>query len=199
MPNTSKSSKPIAPAAAGNPELADAFTPFLINSVERAAELQKKSLEIAAEQTADWMGAWKQAFSFFPAVPAAFVLDVAGQAIQTALETQKSTIDLIVEQTKSVAAIARMRTDAYARIADGVTGEIRKSVERSVEAQKKVLEFASEQNEMIFENTRKHLGTANGPATAMVDTFRRGTESVIEAQKSILDAASQQFAAAANA
>src|SRR5580704_12428451 len=199
MPNTSKSSKPSDPAAAGKPEIVDAFTPLALNSMEQVAELQKKSLDIALEQTADWMGAWKKAFSGFPVTMPTFMFDVAGQAIQTAVETQKSAIDLAVEQTKSVAGIARTRAGEYAKISEGVTSAFRKSVERSVETQSKVMEFASEQNQAIFESTRKQLGAAGGPAAAIVDSFQRGADAMIEAQKSILDITSRQFTAAAKA
>jgi len=200
MPTTSKSSKKAvnATAAAVNPEFVDAFSPLVLNSVERIADLQKKTLDIAAEQTAEWLGAWKKAFSYFPVTPPDFIFDVAGQAVQTALETQRSAIELVVEQTKSVNGIAKERAAAYTKIAEGVTSTIQKSVERSVEAQKKVLEFASEQNKAVFEGTKKQFGAAAGPATIFVDTIQRGADAVIEAQKSILNIASQPFAASKN-
>jgi hypothetical protein len=194
MPTTSKSSKKTT--AAAKPAFAEAFTPVVLGSVERVAELQKKTLDITAEQANEWIGAWKKAYGYFPVTPPTFIFDVASQAIQTAVETQKGAIDLVVEQTKSVAGIAKLRADAYSEIVDGVTSTVRKSVERSVEAQKKVLEFAAEQNKAVFEGTKKQLGAAAGPATVVVDTFQRGAEAVIEAQKSILNIASQPFAAA---
>ena len=135
----------------------------------------------------------RQAFSYFPVTPPTFIFDFAGQAVQTAIETQKSAIDMVVEQTKSATDITKVRAEAYAKIADGVTTTIQKSVERSVEAQKKVLEFASEQNKAVFESAKKQLGAAAGPATAIVDTFQRGADAVIEAQKSFLNIASQPF------
>ena len=159
MPATSKSSKKVAPVTAPvKPGFADAFTPLVLNSVERVADLQKKTLDIAAEQTAEWMGAWKKVFSVFPVMPPAFMFEVAGQAVQTAIETQKNAIDMVVEQTHSAAGIAKVRAEAYSKIVDGVASSVQKSVERSVEAQKKVLEFAAEQNKAIVESTKKQLG-----------------------------------------
>ena len=191
MPNTSKSSKKATPAAAAvKPEFVDAITPLVLSSVERVAELQKKTLDLAAEQTAEFIGAWKKAFSYSPVTPPAFIFDVASQAVQTAIDTQKSAIDLVVEQTKSATDIAKVRAGAYSQIVDGVTASVKKSVERSVEAQKKVLEFASEQNSAAFAAAKKQLGAAAEPATVIVDTFQRGAEAVIEAQKSILNIAS---------
>ena len=52
-----------------NNEFADVFTPLYLNSVARMAELQKNSLDVVAEQTTEWIGAWKKAFSFFPVNP----------------------------------------------------------------------------------------------------------------------------------
>lgn len=191
MPNTSKSTKKAA--AAVNPEFVDTFSALVLNSVAQVADLQKKSLDGAAEQTSEWIGAWKKAIGFFLVTPPAFIFDFAGHAVQTAIATQKDAIDMVLEQTKSVAGIAKVRAEAYSKIAEGVTTTIQKSVARSVEAQKRVLEFASEQNEAIFESTKKQLG----PATVIVDRFERGANAVIEAQKSFLNIASQPFVATA--
>lgn len=196
MPRTSKSTKKAAVAV--TPEFVDTFSPLVLNSVARVADLQKKTLDIAAEQAAEWIGAWKKAFSYFPVTTPAFIFDVAGQAVQTSIATQKGAIDLAVEQTKAVTGIARARGEAYSKIAEGVATTIQKSVARSVEAQKQVLEFASEQNKAVFESTKKQLGAAAGPATVIVDTFQRGASAVIEAQKSFLNIASQPFATAKN-
>jgi hypothetical protein len=194
MPNTSKSSKKAAPvSAAVKPEVVDAFTPLVLNSVERVADLQKKTLDIAAQQATEWMGAWKQAFSYFPVTPPSFIFDVAGQAMQTAIEAQKSAIDLVVEQTQSASSVNKVRAEAYSKIAAEVTTTIQKSFGRSLEAQKKVLEFASEQNKTMFESTKKQLGAVAGPATVLIDSFQRGADAVIEAQKSFLNMASQPF------
>jgi hypothetical protein len=151
MTTTSKSTKQAA--AAVNPEFVDTFSPLVLNSVEQGADLQKKTLDIGAEQTAEWIGAWKKTLSFFPVTPLALIFDVAGQAVQTAIETQKSAVDLVVEQSKAAIGIAKVRADAYSKIADGVTTAIQKSVERSMEAQKTILEFASEQNKAAFSET----------------------------------------------
>ncbi len=197
MPNTSKSSKhsTTATAATTTTEIVDVFSPVIINSVEQVAKLQKQTLDLAAEQSAEWLGAWKQAFSFFPVTPPAYIFDAASQAVQTAIENQKNAIDLIVEQTKSAAEITTVRAEAYGKIASGVTATIQKSVQRTVEAQNKVLEFASEQNKTVFAAAKKQLGGATGPAAAVVDAFQRGTDAVIEAQKSVLNIASQPFLA----
>jgi hypothetical protein len=191
MPTTSKSNKKAT--AAITPEFVDAFTPLVLNSVERVADLQKKSLDVAAEQTAELIGAWKKAFSFFPVTPPAFFFDFAGQAVQTAVEAQKSAIDMVVEQTEAVTDINKVRVEAYSKIVNGVTTSVQQSVERSMEAQKKMLAFASAQTKAGVDSAKKQLGTAAGPATAILDTFQLGADTMIEAQKSFLNMASQPF------
>src|SRR5579864_3095883 len=122
MPTTSKSSKKTTPAtAAGKPEFADAFTPLYVDGVERLAELQKKSLDIAAQQSTEFLNTWKKAFSFLPATPT-FVFDIAEQAVETFVETQKSAIDFAVEQSQTIATINQTRAKAYGEIAGSVTG-----------------------------------------------------------------------------
>jgi hypothetical protein len=195
MPNTSKSSKTAAAktTAAANPELADVFTPRILNTIESVADLQKRALDIAAEQTAQWMRAWKQAFAFFPVTPATSVFGVASQVVQTAIENQKGAIDMVVEQTKSVTNINQVREEPYSQIAAEVTTSVRKSVERTIEAQKKALDFFGEQGKAGFESAKKRLGTDNGPAAAILDSFQRSTDVVIEGQKSVLSIAAQPF------
>lgn len=193
MPNSSKSSKKVSPAngAAVVSEITDVFTPVYLNTVARVAELQKDSLDVVAEQTSEWIGAWKKAFSFFPVNPPTFFFDIANQAVQTAVETQKSAIDLVVEQTEAVTEITKLRADAYSKITETATAAFQNTVTRSVEAQKKALEFAGAQSKAIFEATKKQVG--GGPVAVVVDSFERGTNTLIEAQKSILDATTKPF------
>jgi hypothetical protein len=195
MPNTSKSSKKGTPAngAATKEAVADVFTPLYLNSVGRVAELQKNSLDLAAEQTTAWIGAWKTAVSYFSVNPPTFFFDTFGQAVQTCVDTQKSAIDLAVEQTEAATKIARQRVDAYSKITETATAALQTTAERSVEAQKKVLEFVSAQNKSISEATKKQIGS--GPATVIVDSFERGANALIEVQKSILEATAQPFVA----
>lgn len=201
MPNTSKSSKKTATANGGVPvtEFVDAFTPLYLNSVEQMAELQKKSLDMAAEQTAAWMGAWQKALRSFPVAAPTVVFEVAEQAVQTYVDTCKSAIELAVEQSHSVVKIGQERASAYSKIAGEATASLRTSVERSVAAQKKVLEFAAHQNKAICETAKKQLAPVGGPAVQMVDTFQQGAETMFEAQKSFLDAATKSLDSVVNA
>lgn len=197
MRNTSKSSKKAQPVNGGavKPEFTDAFTPLYLNGVESLAQLQKSYLNAAAEQASEFVNAWKKAVSFFPLPVPSFVFDVAEQAVQAAVETQKDAINLVVEQNHAVAKITKERVDAYAKIAGVVTETVRTSVQRSLEAQNKFLEFAAGQSEAVFSATKKQVG--NGPAAVAVETMERGAKALIDAQKSIL-ATTKPFVAAVN-
>jgi hypothetical protein len=192
MPTHTKSSKKTNGAATHKTtEAADVFAPFYVSTVSRVAELQKSSLDAVAEQTTEFVAAWKKAASYFPVPTPTFFFDIFGQAVQTAVDTQKSAIDLAVEQTEAVAQITKQRANAYADIAETATEAFKTTVSRSVEAQKKVLEFAAEQNKAVWQAAKKQVG--DGPAGIIADTFERGTQTMIEAQKSILDATTTPF------
>jgi hypothetical protein len=193
MPTHTKSSKKGVNGAATTvkSEAKEVFAPFYVSTVNRVAELQKSSLDAVAEQTTEFVAAWKKAASYFPVPTPTFFFDVFGQAVQTAVETQKSAIDLAVEQAEAVAQIAKQRANAYAEIAETATEAFKTTVSRSVEAQKKMLEFAAEQNKAVWGATKKQIG--HGAAAVIADTIERGTSTVIEAQKSILDATTSPF------
>lgn len=190
MPNTSKSSKKATPAAKA--DFTEVFTPLCLTGVARVAELQKNSLDLAAEQTAEWIGACKNAFSFFPVATPTFLFDVFGQAVETCVETQKNAIDLVAEQTKAVTGIAKQRANAYSEITESTKAAFQTTIARSVDTQKKVLEFAGAQSKAISQAAKKQIGV--GPVAVLIDSFERGASTLIEAQKSILEASTKPLA-----
>src|SRR5215470_14059123 len=83
-----KSTHKSVPVAEKN-EALENFVPLYLKGIEVIAELQKKSLEIAAQQNAEWAGASKKAWSrFVPASQVNPVFDLAAQAFDTILEGQ---------------------------------------------------------------------------------------------------------------
>src|SRR5271157_1293886 len=74
------------------------FVDLFMKGVERAAELQKKALEAAAQQTAEAIAASKKAIQ--PSVPDVF--DVVQQGFERYVEAQKGVIDLVVQQTAAI-------------------------------------------------------------------------------------------------
>jgi hypothetical protein len=169
------------------PEAIESFIPLFTKTVGRFAEVQKKSLEIVAEQNAEFTEACKKSFDFAPEPSGLFFFDLFGQALERAIETQKAAISEAVEQTNAVAEIAREKSGYFAKTAEGVTGLFQQAVEQSVAAQKKALEYLGEQNKSVYESAKKQFRISNPVAEA----FQTGVDALIETQKTVLDIAAK--------
>jgi hypothetical protein len=199
MPNTSKSSKKVSSAKAFNParEVAETLTPVYLKGIQRGADLQKKSLDVAAEQANDWIAVYKKTFSYLPVAAPTFFFDLAEQVVENVVDTQKNVIDLFVEQSEAGASTVNERAEAYNKVAEGVAAAAQASVARSVEAQQKALSFAAEQSSAFYKNAKNQFGVK--PVAAVVDRVERGTKAILEAQKSLIDVVAKPFVPVANA
>jgi hypothetical protein len=170
-------------------EVVENFAPLYTKNVERLAELQKKSLEVASEQNAEFFSACKKAFNFAPETPGLFWFDVIGQTFERAIETQKGAVDLAVEQARAIAGVIEERTGSAAKVAEGVTALFEQTAQQTVAAQKKAIEYIAEQQKSAYEAAKKQFKIANPAAEA----FQTGFELLIETQKSLLDVATKPF------
>ncbi len=189
MPTPKKSTKTSNGSAKKN-EVVEAFIPLYTKNVERLAELQKKSLDIAAEQNAELIDACKKAFHYIPETPGLFLFDLVGQTFERFVETQKGAIDLAVEQSHVVAGLAKERGGSATKVAEGVTALFQQSVEHAVAAQKKALDYYAEQHKAVCETAKKQFHIANNPAA---DAFQNGIDALIQTQKTMLDIVSKPF------
>ena len=189
MSTPKKSTKSAAGAAKKN-DVVEAFIPLYTKNVERLAELQKKSLDIAAEQNAELIAACKKAFNYIPETPGLFLFDLVGQTFARFVETQKGAIDLAVEQSHVVAGLAKERGGSAVKVAEGVTALFKQSVEHSVAAQKKALDYYAGQHKSACEAAKKQFRIANNPAA---DAFQNGIDALIQTQKTMLDIVSKPF------
>lgn len=189
MPTPKKSTKTANGSAKKN-EVVEAFIPLYTKNVERLAELQKKSLDIAAEQNAELIDACKKAFHYIPETPGLFLFDLVGQTFERFVETQKGAIDLAVEQSHVVAGLAKERGGSATKVAEGVTALFQQSVEHSVAAQKKALDYYAEQHKTAFETAKKQFRIPDNPAA---DAFQNGIDALIQTQKTMLDIVSKPF------
>jgi hypothetical protein len=119
------------------------FASLFIKGVERAAELQKKSLDDAARQNAEAIAVCKKAPQAVRAVPGVF--DLAGQAFEKYIDAQKSVIDHIVQQTAALVESAKDSGNSAQKVAADFTKTIQQSIERAVEVQKKALDLAAQE------------------------------------------------------
>ncbi len=174
--------------AAEGAEVAGQFIPLYTKSVQRVADLQKKSIEVAAEQNAELLEECKKAFSFIPEGPVTFWFDLVGQTFDRLVEVQKENIDLAVEQTNVLTELGRERGALAAKFVDGGTGLFQQSVEHSVAAQKKNLEFCVEQQRAAYETAKKQFRVAN----PFAEMFQSGVDLFVETQKTVLDIASRR-------
>jgi hypothetical protein len=118
------------------------FTNLFLKGVEQAADLQKKSLEAALVQNAEVIATYKKgaAASNMPNV-----FDLAGKALESYIEAQKSVIDQIVQQTTALVESTKGSGVSAQKVAETFTKNIEQSIERTVEVQKKALELAVSQ------------------------------------------------------
>jgi len=183
-------------AAAAGTEVLEYFVPLYSKGIEAIAELQKKTLEIAAQQNAEWAGASKKVLvRFLPASQLNPVFDLAAQAFDTILEGQKGAIDLVLEQNETAAGFAKEGIASVTKLTSGLTELFQRSVEYSVAVQKKALEFAAEQNKAVYETGVRQCGLSGSP----VETFQRGLDVLMETHKKMLDIAWQPLTAKATA
>ncbi len=175
------------------PEVMETFVPFYAKNMERLAELQKKSLDMAAEQSTELMGAWKRVFQYVPDTPGMFLFDLFGQMFERYVDTQKGAIDMTVEQTHAMTDLAKERGGSMAKMTDGMTHLFQQSVEHSVAAQKKALDYYAEQHKTAYETAKRQFRMSNPAA----EVFQSGLDTLIETQKAMLDIATKPLKHAA--
>lgn len=119
------------------------FSNLFIKGVERAAELQKNSLDDAARQNAEIIAASKKGAQAASSSPAMY--DLAAQAFDGFVETQKSVIDQMVLQTTALVESAKDSGNSAQKLASDFTKTVQESIQRAVEVQKKALDLVTQQ------------------------------------------------------
>jgi hypothetical protein len=175
---------PVTAAAGDKPDFVETAVQVYTTGVERLAEAQKKAVDLAIAHNAEMMRMWKRQTA---AAPGLFMLDLATTAFDRFAETHKGMIDLVVEQTHTLADLAKERKAKAGKIVDDTVAKAREAIDQSVAAQKTVLEFSSKQTKAAFEAAKKQLGYAGTPAATAVDSVQHGIEVVVDAQKQLLD------------
>lgn len=189
MKTTGKGPEAAATPVAGEKyDVLGLVTDLYTKGIERLAGLQKQGLEVAVQQNADLVGILKKNANGSGVASGYFMFDLVGTMFERYVETQKSAIDLVVEQTHAFANAVKVR-EVKARKAseEGVT-LAREAIDQSVEAQKTVLDYSAKQARAAFDAVKKQFGYAGTPTEAAVDSVQRGVEVAIEAQKDMLDA-----------
>jgi hypothetical protein len=119
------------------------FANLFLKGVERAAELQKKSLDAAIEQNAEVIASYKKGPQVVAALPNVF--DLAGKAFEGFIEAQKSVIDQMVQQTAVLVESAKESSNSAQKVAETFTKTIQQTIQHTAEAQKKALDLVVQQ------------------------------------------------------
>jgi hypothetical protein len=170
--------------AAEKADFVETITEIYTRGIERLAEVEKKGLEIAVLHNAEVASAWKK---LTLGVPALSMFDLTTSAFERFAETQKSAIDLVLEQTHAFAKKVKERDlKAFDTVEEG-KHRAKEAIEHSVAAQKTVLDYTAKQTKAVLETTKQQLGYSGTPAGVAADSMQRGVEVAVEAQKKLLD------------
>jgi len=176
---------PVTTAAAEKPDVIETMTKLYTSGVERVAEFQKKGLDLAVQHNAEVVNTWKKHSVAAPGLP---VLEMAANAFEHYADIRKSTIDLVVKQTHTLAGIVKENKVKATETVDEGTAKAQEAVEHAVAAQKTALDYSAKQTKTAFETAKQQFGYAGTPVGVAADSVQRGLEVVVEAQKDLLDA-----------
>ena len=90
---------PVTAAAGEKSDVVESAVRIYATGVERLAEAQKKSIDLATEHNAEMVKTWKK---LAVGAPGLFMVDLAATAFDRFAETHKAMIDLVVEQTHTL-------------------------------------------------------------------------------------------------
>jgi hypothetical protein len=175
---------PVTAATGEKLDVLESVTQLYTSGIERLAEFQKKGLELAVQQNAEWVSTWKKQAL---AAPGVLMLDLASTAFERLADTQKGAIDLMVEQSHTLADLVKERKLKTADTLEEAKKIAQEAIEHSVAAQKTAIDYAAKQAKAAFETAKQQLGYAGTPVEAAADTMQRGMDVVVEAQKELLD------------
>jgi hypothetical protein len=128
--------------------------------------------------------AWKK---FALPVPGALMLDLATTAFERLAETQKGSIDLMVEQTRTFSKLVKERKVKATDTIEEGKKTAKEAIEHSIAAQKTALDYTAKQAKAAFESVKQQMGYAGTPVGAAAESMERGMDIVLEAQKDLLD------------
>lgn len=180
--------KPIPDAAAKDHakgyEMADKFAGLYAKSVERLAEIEKRTLDLALQHNQDTMEIWKQATDKLPWMPRLNLFAEAAVTLERIADFQKTAIDLAVDQTRAFVEIMKERSAGVSKSTDSAVNFAHRSFERTVAAQKKAAEVTVAGAKSAFD---KAFGQFGPGGEAVADSIQRGVDTVAEAQKELLE------------
>jgi len=175
---------PVTGAAGEKLDFVESTVRVYTSGIDRMADAQKKAIDLAIEHNAEMVSSWKKQAA---AAPGLFMLDLATTAFDRFAETHKGMIDLMVEQTHTLADLVKERKVKTGKVIDEGVARAQEAIDQSVAAQKTALDYTTKQTKAVFETAKKQFGYAGTPAGAAADSVQRGIEVVVDAQKELLE------------
>jgi len=170
---------------------------FYLKAVQRAAEVQKKSLELAAKQHAEALDLCRKALKAAPPLPGMFVLEMAGQAFDRLVKAETGIIDMFVEQNAKLVESSKERFSSASKTISDVSKMVQQSIDGGIAVQKNSMEFIAAQSKAVADTFEKQFGLEGTPAAAAAESFRKGVDALLETQKELIEAATKPLKAAA--
>jgi hypothetical protein len=170
-------------------EIRDGFAALYEKSVERMAEIQKRSIDFAMQQNKETMALWKQVTEKLPWAPPSKGFTEATSRLERLAGTQKTAIDLMVEQTRVFVEMVKDRAAAVEKATDSVLNFAQESFDRSIDAQKKAVDAAVSETKTAVENARTQFDFPGSAAVA--ESIQHGVDALVEAQKELLETVSR--------
>lgn len=176
-----------APETAKKLDYGEQIGQWFTSGVGRIAEVQKKSIEVAAQQSAEAIALWKKTVEKTPGAPGVFMLDLMASGFERLAETQKGAIDLMVEQSKAAAEVVKERAATAAKTGESAVHFAQETVDRAAATHRKALDHAAAQTKAIFDTAKQQF--SGGPVEAAADSIQRGVNAIVDAQKELLEMA----------
>ncbi|MGD0366263.1 MAG: hypothetical protein ABSA94_02310 [Acidobacteriaceae bacterium] len=180
---------PAAPEPPAKIDVGESVASLFTTGVGRIAEIQKKTIEMAAQHNAEAVELCRNAVQKLPGAPGLFMLDLQSTGFDHYAEIQKVAIDFFVEQSRAFADLLKVRTATAEKVIEDADSFAKKSVERAVAMQKKALEHSAAQAKTVFESSNRQFGVEGSPVGAAADSIQRGVDAIVDAQKELLDMA----------
>ncbi len=165
------------------------LTGLFLKSLERLAELQKQSIDVAVQQSAELSDVVKKMAEKLPGAPRPVVFDLATGNVARCADTQKSAINFVVEQSKALTDTLKDRSLSAKDLTDSNSKAVKQTLERSFAVNKKVLDHTAAGAKAMMDAAKEQFGLRGTQAEALTDSFLKGIDTAVDAQKKVMDIA----------
>ena len=160
-----------------------AATDLLQRSVETFIDMQQEFLKIAGKQTHNWVESAKSGKPY----QTAHLVELAREAMDNFVKTQKHFMDVIAEETAKVT--GSKHTNGVKKTKKAELSQLaRQATESFIDAQRKLVDVAGRQMNASVKTTGKTLELLRPfPFLPLAELTREGVKSYVDAQKELMD------------